>query len=455
MNGSVIYTSRVGIIGGGASGAILAANLLRRLGPTTEIVLIEKRKEIGRGLAYSTWDPNHLLNVRVGNMSAYAYQPDHFHHWLQTNGPRHGIGCPTHFCFVPRGVYGEYIGGLLHDNEAPDRLNILRDECVGLEPSGTGVEITLASGDRLRVDFAVLATGNDAPPRHLAAPSQNPWHPDVLDSIPGNETVLIVGTGLSMVDVVLSLYRRGHRGPIVAISRRGLLSQPHQLVAAHTLRREEIPFGAPLTVLLRWLRDRVDDATGQGADWRSTIDALRPHIADLWKAMSLDQRGRFLRHARPWWDVRRHRMAPQIAELIKNLLAEGRLRMLAARIAGSKPEGDRISVTLRHRGGEISETIVVAAVLDCTGLADDPRHSASPLLASLFAQGLVRPGPLEIGLDREASGALIGADGSVSPRLFAIGPLTRGVLWESIALPDIRDQCADLASKIAALLAKG
>jgi len=356
---------------------------------------------------------------------------------------------------VPRGVYGEYIGGLLHDQDAAHRLNILRDECVGIIPSASSVQVMLASGDEMQVDYVVLATGNEPGRPTVAGRSENPWAPGVLDRLDGHATVLVVGTGLTMVDVVLSLYRRGHRGPIVAISRRGLLSQPHQLAPAQTLRRDEISFGAPLSVLMRWLRDRIRTAEQeQSADWRSVIDALRPYIQDLWHAMSIEQRGRFLRHARPWWDVRRHRMAPQISELIKNLRAEGRLRIFAARIIAAQAEPETTKVTLRHRGGDVTETIEVGGILDCTGLPDDPRHSLNPALASLFAAGHIRPGPLTIGLDLAANGAVIATDGSVSPRVFAVGPLSRGVRWESIALPDIRDQCAELASRLAALVAK-
>ena len=452
LNWSHTYTSQIGIIGGGASGVVLAANLLRRLGPQIEIVLIEKQKVVGQGLAYSTWDPNHLLNVRAGNMSAYADQPDHFYNWLQIHGPRHGIGCPTHFCFVPRGVYGEYIGGLLHDHADPHRLNIVRDECVGISLAASGADLILASGDRITVDYAVLATGNEARLPVLAEHSHNPWEAGVLDRIRGNSPVLIVGTGLTMVDVVLSLFRRGHRGPITAISRRGLLSQPHQLVPSRTLSQAEVPFGAPVSELLRWVRRQARQAEAEGANWRSTIDAVRPHTQQLWKAMSLDQRRRFLRHTRPGWDVCRHRMAPQIADLIKNLRAEGRLRIVAARIVGAEGDGELTAVTLRHRGGEVTETISVAAVLDCSGLPDDPRSSTNPVIKSLLAAGLVRPGPLEIGLDLADNGALIGAGGLVSSRLFAIGPLARGVLWESTALPDIRNQCAELATLLGSML---
>jgi uncharacterized NAD(P)/FAD-binding protein YdhS len=190
-------------------------------------------------------------------------------------------------------------------------------------------------------------------------------------------------------------------------------------------------------------------ATNEGQDWRSTIDSLRPHTQELWKRMSLDQRSRFLRHARPWWNVVRHRMAPQIADLIENLIAEGRLRIVAAYIVDAKREGDQITASLFLRGEHKTETIKVASILECVGLPDDPRYSANPVIVSLYAAGQIRSGPLGIGLDLDNNCAAIDAEGSVSTRLFAIGPLTRGVFWESIALPDIRNQCASLATLLA------
>jgi uncharacterized NAD(P)/FAD-binding protein YdhS len=452
MDKPEVFSSRIGIIGGGASGAVLAACLLRRVGPDTEIVLIEKRKEIGRGLAFSTWDPNHLLNVRSGNMSAYADQPDHFYEWLRIHGPRHGIGCPTRFCFVPRGVYGEYLGGLLQDVPNSRQLRIIQDECVKVDSAANGVSLALVSGDNLLVDYCVLATGNELRPPLLTERGENPWAAGVLDGIENDSTVLMIGTGLTMVDAVLSLYRRGHRGQIIAVSRRGLLSQTHQMVKARKLDRADIPFGAPISTLTHWVRRMARAATSEGEDWRSTIDSLRPYTQELWKRMTLDQRSRFLRHARPWWNVCRHRMAPQIADLIRNLIAEGRLRIVAAHIVDANREGAKITATLFLRGEHKTETITVASILECTGLPDDPRYSANPAIASLYAGGLIRSGPLGIGLDLDDHCAVIDAEGTVAARLFAIGPLTRGVFWESIALPDIRNQCASLAALLAGRL---
>jgi len=320
---------------------------------------------------------------------------------------------------------------------------------MNVSPVANGFALTLASGDNLTLDYCVLATGNELRPPLLTERGENPWAAGVLDRIENDATVLMIGTGLTMVDAVLSLYRRGHRGQIIAVSRRGLLPHTHQMVKARRLEYADIPFGAPISSLVHWVREMARVATSEGRDWRSTIDSLRPYTQELWKRMTLDQRSRFLRHARPWWNVCRHRMAPQIADLIENLIAEGRLRIVAAHIVDAKREGTKITASLFLRGEHRTETITVASILECTGLPDDPRYSANPAIVSLYATGQIRSGPLGIGLDLDENCAVIDARGSVSGRLFAIGPLTRGAFWESIALPDIRNQCANLAALLA------
>ncbi len=436
---------KIAIVGGGASGVIAAANLLRTLGERAEIILIERHANIGRGLAYATSDPNHLLNVRAANMSAFPGEPDHFFDWLQHHGPLLGVGCPTRFCFVPRSVYGAYVASLLQD-DTHQEIRIVQDECRDIEEHASGVRLRFQSGSTEEVDTVLLASGHDLRPSAvLGHTTINPWEPGALDRFAPDDTILAVGTGLTMVDVVLSLNRRGHRGRVVAISRRGLVSETHQAVASHSLQRSEVPLGAPISQLVRWVRRFAREVEADGGDWRSAIDALRPHTRALWQAMTSDQRRRFLRHARPWWDIHRHRMAPAVAGMIDNLRAEGRLSVLAARIVGTGPLAGGSSVTLRRRGTGTTETLDVSLIFDCTGLPDDPRRSSNPAIKSLFARGLARTDPLAIALDLTGDGAVIGTTGQPSHRIFAVGPLARGAFWEMIAIPDIRTQCAELA----------
>jgi len=435
------------IVGGGASGVLLAYQLLQHPHSNIRVTLIEKRSEVGRGLAYHTGNSDHLLNVRAANMSALPDDPDHFWRWLSTH--EHGKQlCPDPFCFVPRRLYGDYIASLIAPHLAADdgarRFTIIRGECVAVSESRSGVIASLADGSRQHGDVAVLATGHDA------AVPRSAWHADpwISPSVPGfsqDATVLILGTGLTMADYVLSLLRVGHRGPIVAMSRRGLMAKGHRRIAPCKISEDEIPFGANGSTVLRWFRARI---AAEGGDWRSVIDAIRPFSHRLWHELPQASKRSFLEHARAWWDVHRHRMAPEVEQRITSAISDGQLRVTAAKLVKIDGGIDGGRAHYRRRGRSEIETLEVGAVIDCTGIVMDPRATANPAVRSLFDQGLARRDPLRIGIEVAADCAIVGADGAPSPRLFAIGPLTRAAFWEIIAIPDIRSQCAALASKL-------
>lgn len=240
------------IIGGGASGALLACQLLQRSTPDFRITLIEKRAEVGRGLAYHTGNPEHLLNVRVANMSALPDEPDHFWRWITS---REGVPppCPDPYCFVPRQLYGDYIASVLTTSKgrSPHRLTIVQGTCVDIRDEMTGVAVRLDDGRTYAGDIAVLATGHDV--RCCSPGYLDPWVPPSAAGIDPDATLLILGTGLTMVDCVQSIIHDGHRGPIVAMSRRGLLTKPHRRVDPVRIEEADVPFGTSITVLLRWL----------------------------------------------------------------------------------------------------------------------------------------------------------------------------------------------------------
>src|SRR5260364_73993 len=266
------------IIGGGASGVLLAYQLLHQPIRRLCVTLIEQRPDIGRGIAYHTGNSDHLLNVRVANMSALPDQPDHFWRWLTSRELDVSL-CPDPYCFVPRRIYGDYIASLLEQQTSDpadvERLSIVRGICVDISEGHAGVTVTLADGQSLMGDTVVLATGHDM--RASRAGYADPWAPPSAAPIDADATVLLLGTGLTMVDYVLSLLRDGHRGPIIAMSRRGLLAKPHRRVDAQRIEEAEIPFGASISSLLRWLRLRIDRSVAEGGDWRSVIDGLRPY----------------------------------------------------------------------------------------------------------------------------------------------------------------------------------
>jgi uncharacterized NAD(P)/FAD-binding protein YdhS len=436
----------IAIVGGGASGALIAAHVLRDVGDNVRLTLIEPRAQLGRGLAYSTQNESHRLNVRASNMSAFPDEPDHFWRWLRAEGH----AGEDRFCFVPRLVYGRYLASLIetHLTEAdPPRLRWLREAVVGLAERDGSVTLRFGSGETAEFDIAILCCGHE-PSEHLAAPFIGPWKdPRAWNDAP-DSTILILGTGLTMVDAAISLGESGHRGPIVALSRRGLLPQAHRRVETAPINESELPRAAKLGAFLRWLRARVRNEMQRGGDWRSVIDGLRPHTRSLWQTMPDDARKRFIEHARPWWDIHRHRMAPEIETKIEALRTSGQLRTLSGRIVHIDRKRDGASVSIRPRGSAQTLKVKVSRIVSCRGLTNDPRESANPLVAQLLADGQARVDPLGIGLDVDDDCALIDAGGRASARVFAVGPMSQAAFWESIAVPDIRLQAASLATRL-------
>jgi uncharacterized NAD(P)/FAD-binding protein YdhS len=276
----------------------------------------------------------------------------------------------------------------------------------------------------------------------------NPWSPGATAELDSDAPVLLVGTGLTMVDTVISLLDQKHRGPILAISRRGLLPRRHAAVTAHPrfLPAAEAP--RSLRALLGILRAEIRRAAALGRDWRAVIDSLRPDTRDLCRNLPLEEKQRFLRHLRPWWDVHRHRMAPSVASRIERALERGQLQIRRARLGRLTPKRGGVEVELLPVAGAPAEQIEAERVINCMGPLSDLSRVAAPLIRELLASGAARADPLNLGIEVSGEGAVIDAAGRVARNLFAVGPLTKGVFWETTAVPDIRIQCERLADHI-------
>jgi len=439
------------IIGGGASGTLMAFHLLRHQTADLRVVLVEQRQHAGRGIAYSTANPEHLLNVRADNMSGLPDEPEHFWSWLGAR-PDHAMSAQRdRSSFAPRAVYADYLASLIAPFTARggrhDRLRIVHGECASIEEHPSGVAATLADGSRHVGGFAVLATGHEA----AANPGGcyvSPWIEPRSAGVNRDARVLIVGTGLTMVDYVLSLERAGHTGPIVAMSRRGLLPRPHRLQRALPIRAADVPFGAGCSQLLHWLRNLVTEHAAQGGDWRSVIDGLRPFNQQIWQMLPQAARSSFLRHARAWWNVHRHRMAPEVDARINAAIASGRLTVLAASVRAIRQNAHGATIHYRRRGGTSIESLQVDNIVECRGVVTNPLQTSNPCIRSLLDRGRARADALCIGLDVAPNGALIDRAGTPSERLFAVGPIARAALWEITAIPEICSQCAELAERI-------
>jgi uncharacterized NAD(P)/FAD-binding protein YdhS len=434
------------IIGAGASGVLAAAHLLRHC-PAASVVLIERAGAVAAGIAYRTDDPQHLLNVRAGGMSAWPDEPGHFAAWLEATQPDRTDGGPVGQSFVPRGLYRHYLQHVLEtaaEGAAEDRLTVRTGDVVDLAETADGVRATLADGTVLNADMAVLATGNEPAGGHDIAGVFDGW--SAVPALPAGASVLIIGTGLTMADQVASLIEAGHEGPMTAISADGRLPEPHEPAHVAAVAEEELPGERRLRVLTRWLRRRMGELSDQGVGWRGVIDGLRPHTQALWAGLNLADRRRFLRHGLPLWNVHRHRMPPAIAARVQEARAAGRLTIRRGRVLAVEavPGGVRSLVALAGQAGA-EHSLTHDVVIDCRGRSPNLRRSRNPLLQRLLASGLVRPDALGLGVEVTPELGVVSREGVASRRIRAIGPVTAGTFWEVTAVPDIRVQARLLA----------
>jgi uncharacterized NAD(P)/FAD-binding protein YdhS len=451
--------SGVAIIGAGFSGTLLALHLARHCPPATGITLIERHPEFGPGLAYSTDCSDHLLNVPAGRMSAFQDLPSHFLEWLERQSDETLTGSkPEASSFVPRRAYGRYLRELLGDTvrgAPPGRLELVHGRIVAAAREQNCVTLQFEGGGDIAPAIAVLATGNHIPAEPYPALQgntfyrNNPWAGDISDGLSPDSRVLLIGTGLTMVDTVLRLWKDGHRGPVHVLSRRGLLPRSHSVASPVPpgFDRHEIP--TRLRDLVRFVRIEADRIAECGGSWHAVVDALRPVTQDIWRNSSVTERRRFLAHVRPWWDVYRHRLSPAIASRIDAARTRGQLIIHAGRIRGFAVRGQEADIFWQPKGTVEKAVLHVHRVINCSGPDTNIENSPDPLIRSLLSGGLGRPDPLRLGFDVAEDGGLVGYAADV---LFGIGPVRRGALWETTAVPDIRVQCERLALHIAELL---
>jgi uncharacterized NAD(P)/FAD-binding protein YdhS len=446
----------IAVIGGGFTGTMVAVHLARHAGAApARIVLIERGPRLARGLAYGTRCERHLLNVPAAMMSPLPDQPSHFLDWLRTRDPSAHAGT-----FAPRRAYGDYLEELLLSStrEAAVPAEFLHDEVIELLPDHDGrgrVAVRTLGGRLIAPDRVVLALGNQ-PPQELSGLvgqkgirryAADPWGSEPLRDLNGDEPIALVGSGLTAVDVVVEAHERGHRGRIYAISRHGLIPRRHSQAPPRP-HFELSGQAATARSLLRTVRAEARACQSEGGDWRSVVDGIRPVAQTIWRSMETTERKRFIRHLSSHWDAHRHRVAPEIDDLLQARLRDGRLSIIAGRVLAAEPVDHRIHLTIQRRGQSRTDSLSVGLVINCTGPARDIRQSSSRLMRSLLARGLARPGPLALGLDVDASGALIKADGTIDERILAVGPLLKEHLWETTAVRELRVQAADLACRL-------
>lgn len=457
----------IGVIGGGFTGAAFCVHLADLSSVPLDIEVIEPREQVGFGLAYGDCGEEHRINVPSDRMSIFVDRPLDFSGWLELGG---GIeadpaGCaPNGDFYSTRTDFGRYVAHLFSNaaksNSSRSRLHHRRQGVVAFEPvdqcwrvhfddatTADYVQLVLAAtygsaNFRLPIDAEALSR-----PALIA----DPWDKEAIKALPHSANIGIIGTGLTMCDVVVTLRTHGHRGPISAISRHGLIPRPHAgFSTTFDLFRNEPPPEKAVD-LLRLLRRRVVDAQKAGETWHVVVDALRFHLARYWPTLPLAQRKKIARHLRAWWDIHRFRIAPQVDNLVTRGRAEGWLSIAPGRVYRVGVDGDRLSLEWRpRRGWRRSSTF--DAVINCMGPDSDIGGSSNPMLRKAVDAGHIRPDDFRSGIDVDAFGRVIAGDGSIRPGLWAAGPLARTVVGEATGVPEASGHARMVAESLATTL---
>ncbi|QDA61234.1 FAD/NAD(P)-binding protein [Hymenobacter jejuensis] len=421
--------------------------------------LVEPRPLLGPGLAYTARRPEYLLNVQSEFLSPFPDQPNHFVEWLQEN---HMAVCEDHFC--PRQLYGRYLQEMVSailPKPAANGMQFSWHPQAGVlakvAPDGQSAQVRFSSGRELRSDMVVLALGNFPPiaptghsDQHLVHPRYhgNPWAPGALRDIGPQDSVLLIGSGLTAVDILLGLRDDGHRAPIKVVSRHKRWPAAHVRadVSYPSFYEEELAGLTTVVEVLRVVRKHVREAAEQGIDWRPVLDSLRPDTGKIWAAWPLQEQKRFLRHLVSLWTVLRHRSPPQNATIVREMVGKGSVVMQAGRVKQIEERGDDLAVLVEK--GQTQEWLLARHVISCTGPLLDYSIIADPLVKSMREEGYLVPDPLHLGILTDENGALLNTEGEVSELFFTLGPSRRPAYFESTSVPELREQAVALAQHL-------
>ena len=457
---------RIVIIGGGFTGTALAIYLGRQAQQPLEVTVIEPRAALGGGVAYSTTDPAHRINVPAAKMQLSDAEQGDFDRWFRSGDElardpqalwRDGAVYPQ------RGAFGRFIAARFAETASRSRATLrhMQDRAVDWLPTAVGATIVTAGGERIDANITILAVSHPPPslPARLAlalgqhpALIADPWRENALATVSPTDNVAIIGTGLTMADIVASLQLRGHRGHITAFSRRGLLPRPN-VTGSDVLWSIEPPLDSSCATTRNWLRrvrQAVAQAAAEGVPWQAVLDDVRTRGQALWQQLSTLEQRRFLRHVRPYWDVHRYRIAPQVSALLQEKQRAGVFCVLAARLGDIAVDGVNIELHLRRRDGG-DEHFTAQKFIVSTGPAHGSLVDDNLLLRGLAALGQIQPDELGLGLLVDAQSQAIGFTGEANRRLLVAGPAARGRFGELMGLPQVAEHAQSIAN---ALLSK-
>lgn len=442
----------IAVIGAGLSGTLLIINLLRRdYDEKVRIWWIDRDNESRMGPAYST-NEDYLLNVPVEKMGAFSKDPEHFLKWAKSNNIEADKGD-----YLPRKVYRKYIKELLEEARKDKNDNIHLDRITGeaedIKISGNHADVFINSHNVLSADKVVLALGN-SPPKHPVVKNQdfiqdrryiqNPWNANIFNNISEDDVVLFLGTGQTMVDHAAWLYRKKHRGKLIAISRHGILPLAQRRLDPYPPFYDELEGISSITSVLSIIRKQIKEAIGKGMDPRAVIDSLRPYTSSIWMGLFPEERRRFLRHAARYWEIIRSRIPPASEKIIKELTSSGQLRIIAGRIEAIIPKDHSIELVYKELKTNKEKNVSANLVVNCIGPNVNYEQIDQKFIRNLISGRVIHCDPLHLGINALPDGSVLTDNGEPSKIIYTMGATLRGILWETQAAPEIRVQAENL-----------
>ncbi len=442
------------VVGGGLTGAAATIACLAHISRPFRLVVIEPSAALGRGVAYGAHYPMHLLNVRTRDLSVRAGQPGDFLNWAfrqLDQGENHaGLHDGLAHTFLPRQLFGEYVRQRFFEAveaRADVDLKLIKSVATACRCTGGSFSLELDSGEAIAADIVLLATAYG-----LSAPS-NTGALAPFDALPSERLnsarhIALIGSGLTMVDVLMSVRRDGFQGKVTVISRRGQLPRRHAAKGV-VPRHVGLPRSKRVSALTASVDLACHAAQAHGTPWQAVINGLRFSLQDIWGSLPVEEQARFLRHVRPFWDSHRHRLPVEVHARLMSEFNDGRAVLVRGQVTAVErgPQGFRLSLAPRGAAAE-ADAIEADLAFDCTGHRPD---LASPLIESLIVNGLATADPHRLGLTVKPNGQVLGKQKTPTKGLFALGPLCQGSLWEITSVPEIVSQCDAAAQSIEAL----
>jgi len=442
------------IIGGGASGLLTAVNILKTNTRSVIINIIEPGS-LGLGAAYNVENMRHLLNVPAFKMSCISDDPDHFINWLKEKGYTY-----KNTDFVARKIYGEYIRSTYDkylDENKSATVNHIKDHAIDIVNENGVLFVATKGGKKIKSDKIVLALGNFSSthpktksndyisdPKYIANPLDANSIKKITDK---TRNVFIIGTGLTAVDTIISIREANPKVSIIAFSNHGYLPVQHNLNQSYPSYYEELKGIKTTLELFNVVHKHIKLAAAKHIDYKAVTDAIRPYTQEIWSNLPEKEKLQFLRHLRHYWGVARHRMPSESANYIYELINFGKVQLLKGRIKDIRIEGKHLVVATETRKGEI-ENHQADYVINCTGPQSDYGKIDNTLIKNLVNKGLIVPDDIKYGINADKNGAVIGKDNIPSNKLFTVGPPMKGILWECVAIPEIKMQTNKLAIEL-------